>query len=160
MARVLEISGAQREFDAPEIHFGLRYRSAAIIEDPRVPVRHGKPGPDWRPGSEPGCRAAHAWWDAGTSTLDLFGHGFVLLCFGHDGEPAGLERAFAARGVPLTVRCGAGPQIARLYERSFVLVRPDGHVAWRGDELPRHSGVLADTVRGERAGTVPTGADG
>ncbi|WP_319128282.1 FAD-dependent monooxygenase [Streptomyces europaeiscabiei] len=30
------------------------------------------------PGSEPCYRAAHAWWDAGTSTLDLFDHGFLL----------------------------------------------------------------------------------
>ncbi|KOV67550.1 FAD-dependent monooxygenase [Streptomyces sp. MMG1121] len=148
MSKVLESSGAQREFDAPEIHFGLRYRSPAVIEDPRVPVRHGKPDAGWRPGSEPGYRAAHAWWDAGTSTLDLFGHGFVLLCFTESAQLPSVERAFADRGVPLAVRAGAGGEVARLYERSFVLVRPDGHVAWRGDELPRDPAVFADTVRG------------
>lgn len=151
LARRLESGGVQREFDAPEIHFGLRYRSPAIIEDPGVPVRDGKPDAAWRPGSEPGYRAAHAWWDATTSTLDLFGRAFVLLCFtDHDGL-GGLRRAFAERGVPLTVRNGGGPEIARLYERRFVLVRPDGHVAWRGDEPPRDPAALVDTVRGERA---------
>jgi hypothetical protein len=29
-----------------------------------------------------------------------------------------------------------------------VLVRPDGHVAWRGDSLPADVGALLDTVRG------------
>ncbi|WP_225094723.1 FAD-dependent monooxygenase [Streptomyces sp. CoH27] len=158
MAQVLRSSGAQREFDAPEIHFGLRYRSPAIIEDPQVPVRHGKPDADWRPGSEPGYRAAHAWWDAGTSTLDLFGHGFALLCFGEHGQLTGVEQAFAERGVPLAVLRGADREVAELYERSFVLVRPDGHVAWRGDELPRDPGVLTDTVRGDRAEPSLSGA--
>ncbi|MDI9884720.1 FAD-dependent monooxygenase [Streptomyces sp. HNM0645] len=150
MAGRLESSGAQREFDAPQIHFGLRYRSPAIIDDPDVPVRHGQPDADWRPGSEPGHRAAHAWWDASTSTLDLFGRGFVLLRFAdHDDLPA-FEDAFAGRGVPLTVHQGGDPEIAKLYERSFVLVRPDGHVAWRGDDLPGDPATLVDTVRGER----------
>ncbi|MFI5618747.1 FAD-dependent monooxygenase [Streptomyces sp. NPDC051567] len=154
MAERLAHSGVQREFDAPEIHFGLRYRSPAVIEDPGTPVRDGRPDARWRPGSEPGHRAAHAWWDATTSTLDLFGHGFVLLRFAdHDGL-AGLRRAFAGRGVPLTVRDGGDGEVAKLYERSFVLVRPDGHVAWRGDDLPRDPVAFVDTVRGDRAGTT------
>ncbi|WP_149184823.1 FAD-dependent monooxygenase [Streptomyces sp. TRM49041] len=156
MAERLERSDVQREFDAPQIHFGLRYSSPAIIEDPEVPVRHGTPDADWRPGSEPGYRAAHAWWDSTTSTLDLFGHGFVLLRFAadHDGL-AGVERAFADRGVPLTVRNGGDDgDVARLYERSFVLVRPDGYVAWRGDELPRDPTAFVDTVRGDRTEAV------
>lgn len=150
MAGRLASSGARREFDAPQIHFGLRYHSPAIIDDPGVPIRHGRPDADWRPGSEPGHRAAHAWWDASTSTLDLFGQGFVLLRFAdHDGLPA-FERAFVERGVPLTVHQGGAPEIAKLYERSFVLVRPDGHVAWRGDDLPGDPATLVDTVRGDR----------
>ncbi|WP_019890945.1 FAD-dependent monooxygenase [Streptomyces purpureus] len=152
MAGRLESSGVQREFDAPEIHFGLRYRSPIVVEDPGVPVRQGRPDADWRPGSEPGYRAAHAWWDATTSTLDLFGQGFVLLRFAEHGELAGLERAFADRGVPLTVLGGGDGEVAKLYERSFVLVRPDGHVAWRGDEPPRDPAALADIVRGAGAG--------
>ncbi|MEV7425270.1 FAD-dependent monooxygenase [Streptomyces sp. NPDC091212] len=163
MAKRLESGGAQREFDAPEIHFGQRYRSPAVIEDPGVPVRRGRPDADWRPGSEPGYRAAHAWWDATTSTLDLFGRGFVLLRFAEHGglegstELAGVERAFAERGVPLTVRGGGGAEVAKLYERAFVLVRPDGHVAWRGDELPGDPAAFVDTVRGERAEAVRGG---
>ena len=37
---------------------------------------------------------------------------------------------------------------AALYERRLVLVRPDGHVAWRGDEAPANSEAMIDTVRG------------
>jgi hypothetical protein len=35
-----------------------------------------------------------------------------------------------------------------LYERKLVLVRPDGHVAWRGDALPAEPQNLVDRVRG------------
>jgi 2-polyprenyl-6-methoxyphenol hydroxylase-like FAD-dependent oxidoreductase len=148
MAERLATSGAHREFDAPEIHFGLRYRSPVVIDDPGRPAGITVPDADWRPGGDPGRRAAHAWWDATTSTLDLFGIGFVLLRFGDDDRLARLEGAFAERGVPLTVHRSDNGDLAELYERSFVLVRPDGHVAWRGDALPDDPLGLVDTVRG------------
>jgi hypothetical protein len=34
-----------------------------------------------------------------------------------------------------------------LYERRLVLVRPDGHVAWRGDRV-HDADRIVDTVRG------------
>jgi hypothetical protein len=37
---------------------------------------------------------------------------------------------------------------ARLYERRLVLVRPDGHVAWRSDAVPPDPVGLIDRVRG------------
>jgi hypothetical protein len=40
------------------------------------------------------------------------------------------------------------PAIGALYERRLVLVRPDGHVAWRGDDPPADPGALVDRVRG------------
>ncbi len=40
------------------------------------------------------------------------------------------------------------PAIRALYAKKFVLVRPDGHVAWRADHLPDDMGNLLDTVTG------------
>ena len=34
------------------------------------------------------------------------------------------------------------------YEKKLVLVRPDGHVAWRGDGEPEAPLTMIDTVRG------------
>ncbi len=45
----------------------------------------------------------------------------------------------------------AEPQIAALYQRKFVLVRPDGHVAWRDDRMPEDALRLVDVVRGAAA---------
>lgn len=40
------------------------------------------------------------------------------------------------------------PEAAALYERRFVLVRPDGHVAWRGDTPPADVLEMMNTVTG------------
>ena len=42
----------------------------------------------------------------------------------------------------------AEPGIAALYQCKFVLVRPDGHVAWRADRMPDDAPSLVDVVRG------------
>ncbi|HRE42575.1 MAG TPA: hypothetical protein PKY87_01230, partial [Terricaulis sp.] len=84
------------------------------------------------------------------STLDLFGDGFVLVRlgearFGDEGFPAAAEEA----GMPLNVADIREPSVAALYERRLVLVRPDGHVAWRGDEAPADCAALIARVRGQ-----------
>jgi hypothetical protein len=40
------------------------------------------------------------------------------------------------------------PEAAALYERCLVLVRPDGHVAWRADQVPANPTAVLDKVRG------------
>jgi hypothetical protein len=102
---------------------------------------------DYHPTSYPGSRAPHAWLGQGRSIIDGFGHGFVLLSFG-SADTGAIERAFAARSVPLSVLPVSDPAIATLYERALVLVRPDGHVAWRADAAPPDPAALADRVRG------------
>ena len=42
----------------------------------------------------------------------------------------------------------ADDRVREVYERDLVLVRPDGHVAWRGDRVPDDPAALMDLVRG------------
>ncbi len=63
-------------------------------------------------------------------------------------ESSAFESAFAARRVPLTIVALDDPEIGALYERRMVLVRPDGHVAWRGDAPPADLIAVVDRVRG------------
>ena len=108
---------------------------------------------DFVPCACPGSRAPHAWISDNRSLLDLFGHGFVLLRFG--ANPVSVEplvQAAAARAVPVQVVDIANLDIERLYERRLALVRPDGHVAWRGDEAPGDALTLIDVVRGKFLG--------
>jgi len=132
---------------------GYQYTPSPIVCDDGV-----TPPPsstvEYRPTTLPGSRAPHAWLADGRSTLDLFGNGFTLLRFGSGvPQPVTMERAFAGRGVPLNSINMTDPRITALYERPLVLVRPDGHVAWRGDEEPGDALAVVDRVRGAAAGT-------
>ena len=75
--------------------------------------------------------------------------GKKLLGFGAAAaDAAPLLEAARKRHLPLTFTAIAEPHIAALYERKFVLVRPDGHVAWRGDHMPEDALCVIDVVRG------------
>jgi 2-polyprenyl-6-methoxyphenol hydroxylase-like FAD-dependent oxidoreductase len=113
------------------------------------------------PSTRPGTRAPHAWLDDDRSTLDLFGDGFVVLRLG--ANPPDVTRLLAAaktRGVPMREIAIADPEVAALYEKRLVLVRPDGHVAWRGDESPADAEMVVDRVRGaaDAGAPMPDGA--
>ena len=82
-----------------------------------------------------------------TPVLILFGDGFVLLKFA-DVPSQAIERAAARHNVPLRVHRIDHQVAAELYGRALVLVRPDGHVAWRADSEPEDALQLIDTVRG------------
>ncbi len=68
--------------------------------------------------------------------------------FDQDAATEQLEAAAAARGVPLAVVNVNNQEARNLYERRLVLVRPDGHSAWRGDEQSADAMTVIDTVRG------------
>lgn len=138
------------EWHSLGIHLGTIYWNSPIIaqEEPRPPE---DPVDQYVQRAYAGSRAPHVWLADGTSTLDLFGRGFVLLDFG-DAEPVGLAAmaAAAARvGMPFERRKIAEKEAAAIYERTYALVRPDGYIAWRGDSLPKDADALIDRVRGE-----------
>jgi 2-polyprenyl-6-methoxyphenol hydroxylase-like FAD-dependent oxidoreductase len=128
------------------VHLGYIYHPSPIVVPDGTPVPPDD-SVDYEPTAFPGARAPHVWLGPGKSILDLFGDGFVLLKF-DDISSERLEHAAADRGVPLTVHNVASPDAAKLYETKLVLVRPDGHVAWRGNGLPQSALALIDTVRG------------
>ncbi|HEV7652016.1 MAG TPA: hypothetical protein VGP26_28005 [Actinophytocola sp.] len=88
------------------------------------------PGAGYTPTATPGCRAPHHPLPGGRSTIDLFDRDFVLLAASGEWE--------AAARLPLSCRVIADPDWAAAYgigPAGAVLVRPDGHVAWRRAEL-------------------------
>jgi hypothetical protein len=146
----------ERSWKTIGVHLGYIYHPSPIV----VPDGAPRPADDthgYVPTTFPGARAPHIWLRTDFSTLDLFGDGFVLLKFDEvDTRP--MEEAAALRGVPLRVHYLPSPEAAKLYEKRFVLVRPDGHVGWRGDALPENCLAVVDTVRG--AGALIGGARG
>jgi hypothetical protein len=139
--------GIGGEFRTVGAQLGYRYENSPIC------VADGTPAPpdetaDYVPTARPGSRAPHVWLGDGHTTLDLYGRGFVLLRFAGAPAATAIERAAAERGVPLRVVELEEPEAASLYERKLVLVRPDGHVAWRSDGVPADAGALIERVRG------------
>jgi hypothetical protein len=136
----------ERSWHPTGVHLGYIYHPSPVV----IPDGTATPADDtygYRPTTFPGARAPHVWLAADRSTLDLFGGGFALLEFA-DVAATGIERAAAHRGVPLTIHRIDHREAAALYERALVLVRPDGHIAWRGDHEPDDPLAVIDTVRG------------
>jgi hypothetical protein len=142
--RLIEDLG-NAENEALGIEIGYRYRQSPII-------CHEDGEPEWRlldyvPSTWPGVRAPHVFLEDGEAIFDRFGPGFTLLRFSDAGaEP--LVAAARRRGVPLTVVDIRNAHARAIYERDLVLIRPDQHVAWRGNTMPADALAVIDRVRG------------
>jgi putative polyketide hydroxylase len=162
--------GRQELFHEQGLIFGAAYESATVLPDGTAPPEVTNPVTDYAPTAHPGCRAPHIWLErAGQrlSTLDLFGTSFVLLA-GRTGTAwcqAAAKVAHARRLPVHAFTVGAqgglvdpGGSWATTYgveQDGAVLVRPDGHVAWRArscvtNPVETLQGVLASML-GEMA---------
>ncbi|MDA4848519.1 FAD-dependent monooxygenase [Hoeflea poritis] len=151
--------GLRREWFSLNMHLGNRYMNSDIIiyeegEDPDLIAKEYEEAIIYNQTSRPGARAPHAWLRDGRSMIDFFGGGFVLLTF-TDVDRRAAEEAFAVQakelGIPFEVLLVDQPDIANIYDRRFVLVRPDGHVAWRNEHLPLDPSFVLEKVVGKRS---------
>lgn len=96
-----------------------------------------------------GVRLPHIWVKPGVSINDLIGRGYALLRMGPKVEAVdAIVDAFRQIGAPITVLDFPEDRFRQLYGRSYFLVRPDLHIAWRGNELPTDPSGLAAVVTG------------
>jgi hypothetical protein len=127
------------QFASIGVQLGVRYDGSPIIADDGP-----APADDfirYAPSSVPGGRAPHVWLDArrghGSSLYDRLGAGFTLLRLGGtEIDTMPLEEAARAAGIPLKVLDVPDEAARDLYDRDFALIRPDQHVAWRGNAAP------------------------
>jgi 2-polyprenyl-6-methoxyphenol hydroxylase-like FAD-dependent oxidoreductase len=134
--------------DEEAMEFGQLYRSTAVLgagEELPPALR-----PDQWAG-QPGTRAPHLWVTSDgqrLSTLDLFQRSWVLLAEDERWRDAA-ARAGDALGMGIGfVRVGVdvAPPTPEAFRAAFgvtktgaSLIRPDGYVAWRSEELPSES---------------------
>lgn len=142
------LSGFTEEFASLGIQLGARYDGSPLI------VADGTtPPPDspveYVPSACPGGRAPHVWLDDGAAIHDRFGKWFTLVRFGGAAiDTAPLEAAATACGVPLDIVDIPEPAARDMYRCALALIRPDHHVAWRGDALPADADALMRRVSG------------
>ncbi len=127
--------------------FGYSYAGSPIVAD------EAGNAAEWdidtyTPHTRTGGRIPHMWLSDGRPLQDLLGDGYTLLdlCGGWDAEP--LRQAFRDVGARLDVLRLDEPHIREVFERSVYLLRPDLHIAWRGDAAPADVTALAALVTG------------
>ena len=155
MGRILRKRLGKRLYDinAPQfacegLNFGYYYDDSPIIE---YDGSHA-PGYDMgshTPSSVPGCRMPHFWIDDDTSLYDALGRDYTLVSFDAAVATDPLLEAAQARGCPLSVLNCEAPERSEWLRTKLILVRPDRHVAWRGDALPDDVNRLLDTMTGQ-----------
>ena len=167
-------------FNATGIELGYRYQQGAVVpgDEPYVP----SPDPDfvYVPQAAVGCPLPHAEVtdQAGhpRSTIDLVAGGAFHLLTGPGGEPwsAVCAEITHRTGLDITVtRIGPGcafgdpygewRRIRGIGDTGALLVRPDGHIAWRADtvgekELAALPDAVARLLGTETAPTAPEDA--
>lgn len=141
------IADQRAHFDFLGQDLGFAYTDGALVPDgtPEEPSSGGT----FVPSARPGARAPHLWIDRDgqrVSTLDLFDGGFTLLA--PPTATGWIDQTAAVTGPrPLSVvSIGEGGDAADPEDRfgdlyrtgpsGAVLVRPDGHVAWRTASPP------------------------
>ena len=131
------------------LNFGYFYADSPII------AYDGEPHPsysmhDFTSSTVPGCRLPHLWIAEHRALYDALGPGYTLVRLDPSVQATGIIQAAADRGMPLSVLDINVPEAPALYKRKLILVRPDQHVAWRGDDQPLAPLDLIDHVRGAR----------
>lgn len=141
------------QFASLGVELGARYDGSPIVwadgEPPRDDLLH------YEPSSVPGGRLPHLWIDSmdgnRRSVFDLLHTGFTLLRIGPDAPAANAFLVSAReRGIPLRVVDIDSDFALDLYQRRLILVRPDQHIAWRGDCPPTDTGAILDRVAGSQ----------
>jgi 2-polyprenyl-6-methoxyphenol hydroxylase-like FAD-dependent oxidoreductase len=129
------------------IYLDYRYGGSPIVcsdgsaEPASDPLRY-------RPSTWPGARPPSLVLADGGQLFDRFGPEFTLVDTAGDGRADALLAAAAEQGLPVRHVVVGQDRVRELWERDLVLVRPDQHVAWRGNRIPDEPATVVDLVRG------------
>jgi hypothetical protein len=137
VAEALDVKDS--EFHALGLVLGYQYAASPLTTDDGSDLPADDPV-RYTPSAHPGCLLPHRWLAGGRSVYDLLGPGFTLLAL-DDSDTGPVREAAAHRGIPLTVVRlvdddvePGGVPLHETWGAPLLLVRPDQHVAWRGDD--------------------------
>ena len=148
--------------DLRMLDMGYRYASDLIIGRDDGPVLDA--AATYTPSANPGARAPHAWLDDDRrqSTLDAYGRGFVLVCRRRSTWPQIVVRYQDPGTVPVAALDTERADVVAAYglDRGghvdgAVLVRPDGHIAWRTNGEANPESALHQALANASGNTPP-----
>jgi 2-polyprenyl-6-methoxyphenol hydroxylase-like FAD-dependent oxidoreductase len=128
---------------------GYRYEASPLIADEPGGPEHNFM--EYTPTTWPGSRLPHAWLADHSAMQDRIGNALtysLLRLGGSKADTAGLASAFAAVGAPLQILDVPDERPREIYGYDLLLLRPDMHVAWRGNAPPLDAEQLVRMVTG------------
>jgi hypothetical protein len=130
------------------IEAGYRYVGSPLVW-PEAGDGPDPANPRYVPTTWPGARLPHVWLNDGAALHDRLGPGYTLLRLGgSQADVSGVERAWRATGAPLEMLDIRDKQVREIAGFDLLLVRPDLHVAWRGNRLGDEAGTIAAVATG------------
>ncbi len=130
------------------IEAGYRYVDSPVICN----EKGDGPDPDnpqYVPTAWPGARLPHVWLEDHSALHDHLGPGYTLVRLGKTSEDTtALERAFQQLHAPLDTFAFDSERARDIYGCDLLLVRPDLHVAWRGNRVPQDPKAVACVTLG------------
>jgi 2-polyprenyl-6-methoxyphenol hydroxylase-like FAD-dependent oxidoreductase len=127
---------------------GYRYDGSPLI------AGEGEgPGHDFMsyvPSTWPGARLPHVWLKDHTAVQDRIGYGdhYTLLRFDPQADASGFADAFQTIGAPFKVLDLDDAHAREIYGYGLMLLRPDMHIVWRGNTVPKDAAKLARMAAG------------
>lgn len=112
------------EFGTIGVQLGVRYNSTVIIPDGTAEPEDLRT--QYEPTARPGSRLPHFILADGSAIYDNLGLWFTLI------DRTG-RASFAENDDPMLKILRLSPQEGKICLSDYILVRPDQHVAWRGD---------------------------
>lgn len=128
-AEIARIGNAENE--SLGLEMGYHYAGSPLVAAESSAQAPGDPL-HYVPNTLPGARLPSLHLADGRAVYALLGRWFTLLSFGPD-DVRGFVEAAAARAVPLSIERLDDQNARHVYGADLLLIRPDQHVAWRGN---------------------------
>jgi 2-polyprenyl-6-methoxyphenol hydroxylase-like FAD-dependent oxidoreductase len=127
---------------------GYRYVDSPLIDN--IPGGPEHLFREYHPTTWPGARLPHVWMQDGSAIQDhIPDSAYALLRLsGTSADTSALEAAFSDRGAPLNVIDFSSEPARDLYGHGLLLLRPDLHIIWRGNNPPADPSALAALATG------------
>lgn len=144
--QIADIGNAENECVGLEL--GYCYKNSPVICHDGAQVLNLDPL-KYIPTTTPGARLPSVFLPDGDNIYNLLGDWFTLLCFEeYDAKPF-MDVASKFK-IPVKIQRVNVSDFKQLYPEPILLVRPDHHIAWRGDfiELMENAESIIKTVLG------------